>query len=60
MVRGDTAFVWVDIELRWRESDEVAGHNRTGIVCRVEQGKLIEFTVRPDGEALAEEAGVAP
>lgn len=59
IVRGDSVFSWLDIELRWRESDELAGHNFTGAVCRFEAGKLVEFVIRPDREALADEAGVA-
>jgi hypothetical protein len=59
VVRDDTVFGWLDIELRWRESDEVAGHNPTGIACRFAGDMLVELTIRPDREALAEEVGIA-
>lgn len=60
VVRGDSVFCWLEMELRWRESGEVAGHNPTGCVCRFSEDKLVEFTARPDREVLAEEAGTAP
>lgn len=60
IARDDWVYSWVDIELRWRDSDEVAGHNPTGCACRFAGDKMVEFTMSPDREALAQEAGVAP
>ena len=43
-VDGDTVLALIDIELRWRESGEVAGHNPAAAEWRIEDGRVTEWT----------------
>jgi ketosteroid isomerase-like protein len=56
--RDDLLYVWVDLEMRWRDGGEVAGTQESGGIWRLRDGRLSEFTAEPDRGRLAELAGV--